>query len=48
MPNITKRTKSVCAVIVNYNGGATLTECVRALLASTVPTDLVRLVMVGI
>jgi len=41
MPTITKRTKSVCAVIVNYNGGATLTECVRGLLASTVPVGVV-------
>jgi GT2 family glycosyltransferase len=33
--------KSVCAVIVNYNGGATLTECVRSLRASTIPVSIV-------
>ena len=32
---------SVCAVIVNYNGGAVLTECVRSLLASTIPVGIV-------
>lgn len=36
-----KGAKSVCVVIVNYNGGATLTECVRSLLASTVPVGIV-------
>jgi GT2 family glycosyltransferase len=36
MDTTAESTKSVCVVIVNYNGGATLTECVRALLASTV------------
>lgn len=29
--------KTVCVVIVNYNAGAMLTECVRSVLASTVP-----------
>lgn len=29
--------KSVCVVIVNYNGGALLTECVRSVLQSSVP-----------
>lgn len=32
---------SVCAVIVNYNGGTMLTECVRSVLASTVPVAVV-------
>ena len=36
-----KVAKSVCVVIVNYNGGATLTECVRALLASTVKVGII-------
>jgi len=31
--------KSVCVVIVNYNAGAMLTECVRSVLASTVPVE---------
>jgi len=41
MDTITKRSMSVCVVIVNYNGGATLTECVRALLASTVKVGII-------
>lgn len=41
MHTITKSTKSVCVVIVNYNGGATLTECVRSLLASTVTVGII-------
>ena len=36
-----KGAKSVCVVVVNYNSGATLTVCVRALLASTVPVGIV-------
>lgn len=36
-----KGAKLVCVVIVNYNSGATLTECVRSLLASTVPVGIV-------
>jgi GT2 family glycosyltransferase len=36
-----KAAKSVCVVVVNYNGGATLTECVRALLASTVSVGII-------
>ena len=36
-----KDPESVCVVIVNYNGGATLTECVRSLLASTVRVGIV-------
>jgi GT2 family glycosyltransferase len=31
--------RSVCVVIVNYNAGAMLTECVRSVLASTVPVE---------
>lgn len=32
--------KSVCIVIVSYNSGAILTECVRSVLASTVPVKI--------
>lgn len=32
--------KSACVIIVNYNSGALLAECVRALLQSTIPTDI--------
>ncbi len=35
-----KGSKSVRVVIVNYNGGAILTECVRSVLASTVPVGI--------
>ena len=41
MDTARKGAKSVCVVIVNYNGGATLTECVRALLASTVTVGII-------
>ena len=41
MDTAVKGTKSVCVVIVNYNGGAILTECVRSVLASTVPVGIV-------
>jgi len=34
-----QNSKSVCVVIVNYNGGAMLTECVRSVLNSTVMVE---------
>lgn len=37
MNNAATGPKSACVVIVNYNAGAMLTECVRSVLASTVP-----------
>jgi GT2 family glycosyltransferase len=41
MDTAAKGPKSVCVVIVNYNGGPALTECVRSLLASTVPAAII-------
>ena len=37
MPSSAHKHKSVRVVIVNYNGGAVLTECVRSVLRSTIP-----------
>ncbi len=40
MDTAAKNSKLVCVVIVNYNGGAILTERVRSVLASTVPVGI--------
>ena len=37
MVNIVEGTGAVCVVIVNYNGGAMLTECVHSVLLSSMP-----------
>ncbi len=39
MVSTAQTSKSVCVVIVNYNSGAVLTECVRSALQSTVPVN---------